>query len=104
MRLLLIEDDLTPSRAVRHGLTHAGFTVDWVTDGNSGQAAAANWLYDAVVPDIGLPRLDGLTPLRNLRARRGAGADYQRTRRGSGPHRRTERRDRRLSSQAIRPR
>ena len=72
MRLLLIEDDPMIGRAVRHGLAQAGFTVDWVTDGHSGQAAAANGVYDAVVLDIGLPRLDGLTLLQELRARRDA--------------------------------
>jgi two-component system, OmpR family, response regulator QseB len=70
MRLLLIEDDLMIGRAVRHGLAQAGFTVDWVTDGQSGQAALTNGVYDAVVLDIGLPRIDGLTLLQQLRSRR----------------------------------
>jgi two-component system response regulator QseB len=70
MRLLLIEDDLMIGRAVRLGLGQAGFTVDWVTDGRSGQGAVANAVYDAVLLDIGLPQVDGLTLLRELRARR----------------------------------
>lgn len=70
MRLLLVEDDLMIGRAVKHGLELAGITIDWVTDGASGLAAVANGVYDAVVLDIGLPRLDGLSLLRTVRSRR----------------------------------
>ena len=70
MRLLLIEDDPMIGNAVRQGLGLAGFTVDWATDGAGGRAAAANAVYDAVVLDLGLPRVDGLTLLRELRSRR----------------------------------
>ena len=70
MRLLLIEDDPMIGRAVHSGLSRAGFTIDWVTDGHSGAAALANAVYDAVVLDLGLPRIDGLSLLRQLRARR----------------------------------
>jgi two-component system response regulator QseB len=70
MRLLLIEDDPMIGRAVQSGLSRAGFTIDWVTDGHSGAAALANAVYDAVVLDLGLPRIDGLSLLRQLRARR----------------------------------
>jgi DNA-binding response OmpR family regulator len=69
MRLLLIEDDPMIGRAVRHGLEQSGFAVDWVTDGHQGLAAVANGVYDLVVLDIGLPRVDGLTVLQTLRAR-----------------------------------
>jgi two-component system response regulator QseB len=68
MRLLLVEDDPMIGRAVRHGLIQAGFAVDWVTDGPFGQAAIANAVYDLVVLDIGLPGLDGLSLLQQLRA------------------------------------
>ncbi|HMN74514.1 MAG TPA: response regulator [Burkholderiaceae bacterium] len=70
MRLLLIEDDPMIGSAARRGLAQAGFTVDWVTDGHSAQAAIANAVYDALVLDLGLPRVDGLTLLKQLRARR----------------------------------
>jgi two-component system response regulator QseB len=72
MRLLLVEDDPMIGRAVRHGLERAGFTVDWVTDGQSAEAAVANGVYDTIILDLGLPRVDGLTLLRSLRARRDA--------------------------------
>jgi two-component system response regulator QseB len=70
MRLLLIEDDPMIGRAVQSGLTQAGFTVDWAVDGRSGEAAIANAVYDVIVLDLGLPRVDGLSLLRQLRARR----------------------------------
>jgi two-component system response regulator QseB len=69
MRLLLIEDDPMIGGAVRQGMKQQGFTVDWVTDGRSGLSAVANAVYDAVVLDIGLPRMDGLTLLQDLRSR-----------------------------------
>jgi two-component system response regulator QseB len=72
MRLLLIEDDPMIGSAVRQGLGRAGFTVDWVTDGGGGRSAIANAVYDAVVLDLGLPHVDGLTLLRELRSRRDA--------------------------------
>jgi two-component system response regulator QseB len=70
MRLLLIEDDPMIGRAVQSGLSQAGFTLDWAADGRSGGAALANAVYDLVVLDLGLPRVDGLSLLRQLRARR----------------------------------
>ena len=70
MRLLLIEDDPMIGRAVHAGLSRAGFTVDWIDDGKRGQDAAANGVYDLVILDLGLPRVDGLSLLRALRARR----------------------------------
>jgi two-component system, OmpR family, response regulator QseB len=70
MRLLLIEDDPMIGRAAVNGLTQAGFAIDWVTDGQSGLAAMGDALHDVVVLDIGLPRLDGLSLLHTVRARR----------------------------------
>ena len=72
MRLLLIEDDAMVGRAVKHGLEQAGYTVDWATDGHDGLAATANRVYDAIVLDLGLPRIDGLALLHELRDRRDA--------------------------------
>ncbi len=69
MRLLLIEDDPMIGSAARRGLVQAGFAVDWVTDGHSAQAAIANAVYDALVLDLGLPKVDGLTVLQQLRTK-----------------------------------
>ena len=72
MRLLLIEDDPMIGRAVRLGLSAAGFVVDWIDDGPGARSALTDGVYDAVVLDLGLPGVDGLTLLRELRARREA--------------------------------
>ena len=69
MRLLLVEDDALIGEGVRTGLKLAGFTVDWVNDGQSAGLAVANGVYDALVLDLGLPRKDGLSLLRELRAK-----------------------------------
>lgn len=70
MRLLLIEDDPMIGRALRQGLSEAGFTVDWVTDGRDAELALAQGIYRLAVLDLGLPGKDGMTVLRELRARR----------------------------------
>ena len=68
MRILLVEDDEELARRLRLGLGEAGFAVDHA-------AEAAVYLgdtqtFDAVVLDLGLPRLSGLEVLRQWRARR----------------------------------
>ncbi len=70
MRLLLIEDDTMIGRGMRRGLGDAGFTVDWVTDARAAEMALANGVYDLALLDLGLPGKDGMTVLRELRARR----------------------------------
>src|SRR5512142_352579 len=69
MRLLLVEDDEMIGAAAREGLRQEGHAVDWVRDGAQAEAAAANGVYDLVLLDLGLPRRDGLSVLRSLRAR-----------------------------------
>jgi len=70
MRVLLVEDDMMIGRAMRQGLGHAGFTVDWVTDGQAAELALGNGVYDLAVLDLGLPGKDGMAVLAGLRARR----------------------------------
>jgi DNA-binding response OmpR family regulator len=67
MRILLAEDDTLLGGGVRTGLAQAGFAVAWVRDGTEAQQALATEPYDAVVLDLGLPGLDGLSVLRWLR-------------------------------------
>ncbi len=69
MRLLLVEDDSMIGAAAQQGLRAEGHTVDWVRDGREAEAAVGNGVYDLVLLDLGLPRRDGLTILRGLRAR-----------------------------------
>jgi DNA-binding response OmpR family regulator len=59
MRVLLVEDDPLLGEALQVGLHHNGFAVDWVKDGMAGLAAMTSDHFDAVVLDLGLPRLDG---------------------------------------------
>jgi two-component system response regulator QseB len=68
MRILLIEDDTMIGKAVRMGLTQAGFAVDWVTDGRAAELSLANGVYDLAILDLGLPKKDGLEILTTLRA------------------------------------
>lgn len=69
MRVLLVEDDSLLGKAVRTGLEQSGHAVDWVMDGDSAESAASTNDYAALVLDIGLPGRDGLTLLKQLRAR-----------------------------------
>ncbi len=72
MRILLAEDDEPLGRALRAGLGQAGFSVDWVRDGAAAWNELAATPYSAAVLDLGLPREDGLSVLRRLRAGRNA--------------------------------
>lgn len=67
MRILLIEDDIMIGKAVQHGLSQAGFAVDWVTDGRAAELSLANGVYDLAVLDLGLPKKDGMAILATLR-------------------------------------
>jgi DNA-binding response OmpR family regulator len=68
MRVLIVEDDALVGEGLSRGLRHLGFAVEWVRDGTAARAALAD-AFDAVVLDLGLPRVDGLSLLRSLRAR-----------------------------------
>lgn len=70
MRILLVEDDVLLGDGLRAGLRLAGWSVDWVRDGNEARLAWLSQRYDACVLDLGLPRRDGLELLRE---RRGGG-------------------------------
>lgn len=68
MRILLVEDSRILQKTVATGLRRAGYVVDVAGDGEEGLWAAAQNTYDAVVLDIMLPKLDGLSLLTALRA------------------------------------
>jgi DNA-binding response OmpR family regulator len=70
MRVLLVEDDKLLGEGVRAGLAQAGFALAWVEDGEKAKLVLASEPFDAVVLDLGLPKLDGLSVLRQLRAAR----------------------------------
>ncbi len=69
MRILLIEDDRRISRVVEKGLVEEGFAVDTAFDGEEGQYLAESEAYDLIILDIMLPKTDGLTVCRRLRAK-----------------------------------
>ncbi|MDB5375779.1 MAG: transcriptional regulator, partial [Rubritepida sp.] len=68
MRLLIVEDTPELHQQLRTGLTEAGFAVDGALDGEEALHLGETEPYDAVVLDLGLPRVDGLTVLRRWRA------------------------------------
>jgi len=68
MRVLLVEDDALLGDGIRAGLAQIGFAVDWVKDGREAELAVSAQGYDAVILDLGLPRLPGLDVLRRARA------------------------------------
>jgi DNA-binding response OmpR family regulator len=69
LRALLVEDDALLGDGIRAGLKLADFAVDWVRDGDAARRALLDQAYDVCVLDLGLPHRDGLSLLRELRAR-----------------------------------
>ena len=69
MRLLLIEDYAPLRKSVAKGLREAGFAVDATGDGKEGLWHATSSEYDAIILDIMLPGMDGLSILKKLRSR-----------------------------------
>jgi len=67
MRILLVEDEIKLAQAIRNGLVEAGFSVDQAFDGEVGQDQAETEDYDAIILDLGLPKIDGVTLCKNLR-------------------------------------
>jgi|TARA_R110002126_G_scaffold273866_1_gene418687 two-component system response regulator QseB len=67
MRLLLIEDDELLGDAVKTGLTQFGYVVDWLKDGESARLALKNESFELVILDLSLPKLPGLSLLKNIR-------------------------------------
>ncbi len=70
MRILLVEDDRKTADFIVRGLREAGYAVDHAEDGEEGLLLASMNPYDAAVVDIMLPKLDGLTLIERMRAKR----------------------------------
>lgn len=68
MRVLVVEDETALAEQLREALAAAGYAVDHADNGVDGQYLGEVENYDAVVLDLGLPRMDGLTVLRQWRA------------------------------------
>ncbi|MDK9698479.1 MAG: response regulator transcription factor [Siculibacillus sp.] len=67
MRLLVVEDDKNLNRQLVEAFQEAGYAVDSATDGEEGHFLGDTEPYDAVILDIGLPLIDGITVLEKWR-------------------------------------
>lgn len=67
MRLLVVEDDPDLNRQLVTAFQEAGYVVDSATDGEDGHFLGDTEPYDAVVLDLGLPEMDGVTVLEKWR-------------------------------------
>lgn len=67
MRVLLVEDDPVISAALKASLEAAGFLVEACGDGQRAWALGSDEDFDAIILDLGLPRLDGLSVLKRWR-------------------------------------
>ena len=70
MRILLIEDDLTIADFIKKGLKEAGYTIDHASDGIEGLDLVLNDNYDVGIFDLMLPKLDGLSIIEKMRAKK----------------------------------
>src|SRR4029077_13646019 len=86
MRILIAGDDEALARFVRQGLEGEHCSVDVLPDGEQARNAATEFEYDGVIPDLKLPKLDGVSVF-------GAGSDaaYSCRRRGAGSGNRSAR-------------
>jgi two-component system OmpR family response regulator len=68
MRLLVVEDDLALQRQLVEALSANGYAVDIASDGREALYLGQEQEYDAVILDVGLPLMDGISILRQWRA------------------------------------
>jgi two-component system OmpR family response regulator len=67
MRLLVVEDDPDLNRQLVTALSDAGYAVDSAADGEDGHHLGDSEPYDAIVLDLGLPKMDGISVLESWR-------------------------------------
>ncbi|AEE15077.1 two component transcriptional regulator, winged helix family [Thermodesulfobium narugense DSM 14796] len=67
MRLLIVEDEKTLANLIKKGFEEEGYAVDVTYNGEDGLFFAKNNIYDAIVLDIMLPIIDGISLLKELR-------------------------------------
>ena len=103
MRVLIVEDEPNLGRQLRATLEGAGYAIDLATDGEDGHYLGSTETYDAIILDLGLPEVDGLTVLDRWRKEgiKVAGAGAHRARQLVGQGRGARCRRRRLSRQAL---
>ncbi|MFO1242707.1 MAG: response regulator transcription factor [Rickettsiales bacterium] len=67
MHILIVEDDEVTGQYITDGLKEAGHNADWAKDGMEGLYMATEGIYDALVVDRMLPKIDGLAMIQTLR-------------------------------------
>ena len=67
MRLLVVEDEQSLREDIKKKLQHSGYEVDACGDGETASEYLAVEYYDLVLLDLNLPKIDGMTLLRNFR-------------------------------------
>src|ERR1700686_2967667 len=67
MRILLVEEDQDLQRLLKRALQDAGYVVDSASDGEEGHFLGDTEPYDAVILDLGLPKMDGVRVLQQWR-------------------------------------
>jgi two-component system, OmpR family, response regulator len=82
MRILVVEDEVRLARQIASALTEAGHDPSIVHDGETALREATSTLFDLIVLDIILPRMDGFDVLRNLRSQHMASRVLMLTARG----------------------
>jgi two-component system, OmpR family, response regulator len=68
MKILVVEDEPTIAEDIRSSLTEAGYIVETCDSGEDAFLLGSTETYSAVILDLGLPKLDGLSVLRRWRA------------------------------------
>ena len=67
MRILIVEDEVVLARQLTMAVSEAGYAADHALDGEDADYMARTEPYDAIVLDLGLPKIDGLSLLRKWR-------------------------------------
>ncbi len=68
MRLLVVEDESLLRQQLEQGLSKEGYVVDAAEDGKAGLYYASEYDYDAAIVDLGLPEIDGISLIQQVRA------------------------------------
>ncbi|MEH6358864.1 MAG: response regulator transcription factor [Pseudomonadales bacterium] len=68
MRALLVEDEPQLQQQLADALTQGGYSIDQATDGEEGLYYGNEFNYDIAIIDLGLPKLDGIALIKQLRA------------------------------------
>jgi len=68
MRILVIEDEQKVANFIKRGLKEEGYSVDVACDGEEGYLLAKDNEYDVIILDVMLPKMDGITLCKKLRA------------------------------------